>query len=282
MKIEGLAAVTGAGQGIGLAVATELARRGFDVLATVLDATQVATVTAATRGLKGQVQCQVLDIRSPGDFQFPAGLRVLVNNAGIRQATYPAEEFTQDDWRAIFDVNFFGLVAMTRLAIPRMRAAGQGVICNVTSGSILRSYPFLGPYRASKAAVSSLCETLRLELAPFGIRVVEVLPGFTESGLNKDSPARRLSDAARFPAYAPMAQLLHEANSQVFLAPTPAADAASAIVDAILDHGGPMRYGTDATSVAALEVWRTSSDEQLAAAALAPFAPLMAHRQQPD
>lgn len=264
MKIEGVAAVTGAGQGIGLAVATELARRGFDVLALVLEEKQIAAVTAATKDAKGKVECVVIDITKPGNFKFPENLSVLVNNAGIRLQTFPVEEFTLDDWRKIFEVNFFGAVEMSRRAIPVLRAQGRGVICNITSGSILMPLTFLGPYRAAKSALSSVCETLRLELAPFGIRTVEILPGFTESGLNKDSPARRLADASKFTAYAPMAQALLDANSKTFLQPTPASQAAAAIVDAILDDNGPMRYGTDANSNAGLKNWRESTDEQVA------------------
>jgi NAD(P)-dependent dehydrogenase (short-subunit alcohol dehydrogenase family) len=278
MNIEGIAAVTGAGQGIGLAVATELAQRGFDVLALVLEEGQIAAVADATRGAKGNVECRVLDVTQPGSFRFPDNLSVLVNNAGIRLQTFPVEEFQLDDWRKIFEVNFFAAVEMIRRAIPVLRAQGRGVICNITSGSILAPYTFLGPYRASKSALSSVCETLRLELAPLGIRTVEILPGFTESGLNKDSPAARLADAAKFTAYAPMAQALLAANSKVFLRPTPAADAARAIVDAILDDNGPMRYGTDAGSNAALKAWRESSDEDIAQRSLATFASLPPQR----
>ena len=275
MKIEGVAAVTGAGQGIGLAVVTELARRGFDVLAMVLEPAQVAVVADATEGLNGKVECVIIDVTKPGDFTFPDNLSVLVNNAGIRLQNYPVEEFRLDDWRKIFEVNFFGAVEMTTRAIPILRKAGRGVICNITSGSLLHWLAFLGPYRAAKSALSSMSETLRVELTQFGIRVVEILPGFTESGLNKDSTAWRLADAAKFPAYEPMAQALFAANQKIHAQPTPAAEAAVAIVDAILDDNGPMRYGTDAASDAGLKMWRESSDEEVAKRSLAIYSDLL-------
>ena len=85
----------------------------------------------------------------------------------------------------------FGLVEVTKRAIPIMRAGGGGVICNVTSSSTLAPVPFLGAYRASKAAVSAIGESLRAEVAPFGIRVVEIMPGPIETDMLaiSDQPA---------------------------------------------------------------------------------------------
>ncbi|HVV29880.1 MAG TPA: SDR family NAD(P)-dependent oxidoreductase [Mycobacteriales bacterium] len=271
VKIDGIAAVTGAGQGIGLALTVEFARRGIDVLATVPEESMGAAVREHTAGLPGSVELAVLDVTKPGDFAFPDELRIVVNNAGIRLAYLPIEMTPEDQWRAVFDVNFFGLVEVTRRAIPVLRKAGTGVICNISSGSLFVPIPFLGPYRASKAAVSNLCETLRVELAPFGIRIVDIMPGATVSGINADSiAAGHVADAVRFPEYAPMAHRQRELNSEIPPA-TPAADAAVAIVDAILDGGGPMRYGTDAVSNQLLEMLRTTSEEEIAVEVLRRF-----------
>ncbi len=278
MKIEGLTAVTGAGQGIGLAVTVELARRSFDVLALVLFDGMKDAVEEATKELPGRVTSEVLDVTKPGEFRFPNETRVLVNNAGIRLGTLPVEKTPLSEWRAIMDVNFFGTLELTRRVIPVMREAGFGVICNITSGSLLMPMPFLGAYRSSKAAVSALSETLRAELLPFGIRVIEILPGSTVSGLNADSPAANKADAANFPPYAPMAEALYQLNRKRFKAPTPAEDVAVRIVDAILDARGPMRYGTDKASNTGLKAWRETSDEAVAAKALAPFSDLAAKK----
>lgn len=272
MKVAGVAAVTGAGGGIGFATAVELARRGFDVLALDLAAAMAGPLADAASGLPGAVEFRVLDITAPGDFAFPADLSVLVNNAGIRCAYLPIEEMPSEQWRAVFDVNLFGLVEMTSRAIPVLRRRGAGVICNVTSAAILRPIPFLAPYRASKAAVAAFGDSLRLELAPFGIRVVEVLPGPTQSHINADSMTRRIAEAVDYPPYAPMARRLYELNQDLPDA-APAADAAVMIVDAILRDDGPMRHGTSESSAAGLERWRGSSDEDIAAAALGAYTP---------
>jgi NAD(P)-dependent dehydrogenase (short-subunit alcohol dehydrogenase family) len=270
MKVEGLAAVTGAGQGIGLGVTRALAEHGFDVLALVLEASMGEAVVRATEGATGDIRIEVLDVTAMGDFNFPPDLRIVVNNAGIRRAYLPVEMSGPEEWRTVFDVNFFGLVEVTRRAIPVLRAGGGGVICNISSGSLFSSMPFLGPYRASKAAVSSLCETLRVELAPFAIRVVEVMPGATISGINADSILRRVADAVQFPEYRRMAEIQFGLNQQVPPA-TPAEDVGRAIVDAIMDDAGPMRYGTDTMSNALLQQWRTTLDEEQMAEVLARY-----------
>ncbi len=272
----GIWAVTGAGQGIGLSLATEIARRGYDVLALILHEGMGEAVVRATAGLPGKVSIEVLDVTKPGDFQFPDNLAVLINNAGIRPNSYPVEETTMDEFRKVFDVNFFGALDMAKRAIPILRKAGRGVICNITSGSLITPVPFLAPYRAAKWGLSGMGETLRVELAPFGVRVVEILPGFTESGLNADSMTKSPAGAVKFPAYKPMADLLFEVNQKQFNnPPTPGTVAAAAIVDAILDDGGPMRYGTDEGSCQGLENWRNKRDEEIHQAILGLFAPLI-------
>jgi NAD(P)-dependent dehydrogenase (short-subunit alcohol dehydrogenase family) len=263
-------AVTGGGRGLGLALVVRYAERGLSVLATVEDDTMIADVQAATAGLPGHVRVETLDVCSPGDFAFPPQLRVLVNNAGTRSDYLPVEETPVEDWRRIFEVNVFGLVELTQRAIPVLRAAGGGTICNVTSSSVLDTVAFQGAYRASKAAVSAVCESLRLELAPFGIRIVEVLPGHLLTQMAKDGVMTRLAEAVEFPVYAAMAHRQRELNAQAppFTAPEVAAQA---IVEAILDEDGPMRHGTDPTSRPRLSPRRETDDETRIGEALAAY-----------
>lgn len=270
MRAEGIAVVTGAGRGIGRATALALAARGFEVVATMRDASRGAGLAAeaAERGLR--VRVERLDVTDPGDFAFPDGLRVLVNNAGVRLRYLPVEETPAAEWREVFETNVFGLIEVTRRAIPVLRAAGAGVVCNVGSAAMLGPLPFFGSYVAGKAAVGALSEILRLELAPFGIRVVEVLPGPIDTDLLRTSTMFRPPDAVEFPAYRAAAERLYA--TRLDAPATPAADAAEAIADAILDDGGPLRYGCDPVSRAALDVWRASSDEDRLARAAARLA----------
>lgn len=257
METSGRALVTGASRGIGRAVALELARRGFDTVATMRD-------PAAGAGLveeaDGRLEVRRLDVTDPSTFDLPADLRVLVNNAGVDTDFLPVEHADIGDWRRMFETNVFGTVALTSAAIPVLRDNRPSVVCTITSSSIIAAVPFYSAYRASKAAASAFCDSLRVEVAPFGIRVVEILPGPVDTDMFRLSTGD--PDAARFPDYRGLSDIAGElrrahADPRV-VEPTAAA---SAIADAIEDSSGPMRYGCDPVSYELLELWRQHDDE---------------------
>jgi NAD(P)-dependent dehydrogenase (short-subunit alcohol dehydrogenase family) len=261
MRPEGTAVVTGASRGIGRAIAVDLAQAGFDVIATMRDPDAGKGLVAEVGETTGSITAQRLDVNDLASVEFPDDLRVLVNNAGIEREYLPLEHTPEEHWRDVFETNVFGLVAVTARAIPLMRANGGGVICNITSSSILAAMPFYSVYRASKAAVSALDDTLRAELAPFGIRVVEIMPGPVESDMLFAS--ERIAEAAQYEEYRAMAEVMYAGRLQITDQYTPAPAAAASIRAAILDDDGPMRYGCDPMSVGLIEMWRASSDEEL-------------------
>lgn len=262
MEASGIALVTGASRGIGRAVALELASRGFEVVATMRNPAAGESLVAEAASSGCALRVERLDVTDPATISIPDGLRVIVNNAGVEAEHPPFEHTPLDLWRTMFETNVFGLVEVTRRAIPTLRAAGGGVICNVTSSSILAPVPFYAPYRSSKAAVMAIGESLRTELAPLGIRVVEIMPGPIDTDMLEDSD--RPAQAIDYPEYAPMAQKMYEGRqASVADMVTSTADAARAIADAILDDDGPLRSGCDPLSVGMLEAWRTTSDEDL-------------------
>jgi NAD(P)-dependent dehydrogenase (short-subunit alcohol dehydrogenase family) len=121
--------------------------------------------------------------------------------------------------------------------------------------------PFYAAYRAGKAAVSALSMTLRAELAPQGIRVVEIMPGPVDSDMLRHSQETSIS-----PAGAPYQSLAEHMNANRNMVATmiqPADEAARLIVDAVLDDDGPMRYGCDPMSTGMIYMWRRSSDEEM-------------------
>ena len=133
--------------------------RGENVRALRLDVTDPASISAAI-----------------GSAAAEAGrLDALVNNAGYGQ--YGAvEDVPAEEWRAQFEVNVFGAVAMIRAVLPEMRAGG-GTIVNVSSVAGRIAIPFAAPYCASKHALEAISDALRVEVAPFHVRVVLVEPG---------------------------------------------------------------------------------------------------------
>jgi NAD(P)-dependent dehydrogenase (short-subunit alcohol dehydrogenase family) len=262
-------AVTGAGRGIGLAVVTELAHRGHRVLALVENEATVSDVEEATAGLP--VDVDVLDVTDPRDFVFPAGLRILVNNAGLRREFLPIEHIEPQAWREVFEVNVFALAELSRRALPVLRGNGGGVICVVTSSAVLDLGPFFGAYRASKAAASAICEELRLEAGPFGVRIVEILPGPTQTAMAKDSISARIAEAVKYPEYASMAHRQRELLSAQPEWATPE-QAATRIADAIEDDHAPMRHASDPIAHARLERWYAGGhDEDVMLEALAKY-----------
>jgi NAD(P)-dependent dehydrogenase (short-subunit alcohol dehydrogenase family) len=113
-----------------------------------------------------------------------AGLDVLVNNAGFA-LTGPVEMLGDAEIQRQFATNVFGLLAMTRAALPAMRARGSGRLINISSLVGRTTFPGMGVYGATKYAVEALSDALRQEVAGFGIQVVIIEPGFAATSLGE-------------------------------------------------------------------------------------------------
>lgn len=179
------ALVTGAGSGIGRALADALALQGWNVLATDRDA-DAARATADTivqRGLSAQAEC--LDVTDGAAFQALVAratetgpsVDLLVNNAGVGAAG-EVRDLTADSWEKVLDVNLRGTIHGIHAAYPGMVARRRGVILNIASGAGLCPRPGMVPYAASKAAVVALSTSLRAEASAHGVRVHVACPGY--------------------------------------------------------------------------------------------------------
>lgn len=175
--------ITGCSSGIGHEAALTLSQRGHHVIASCRKEADVKKLIS--EGL----DCVLMDIDDSNSIsaafaevlqRTQGRLDVLINNAGFGQAG-ALEDISRDVLRQQFETNVFGLMELTRLAIPLMRQQGHGRIINMSSVLGLISMPFRGAYNASKYAVEGLCDTLRLELKPSGIQVICVEPGPIES-----------------------------------------------------------------------------------------------------
>jgi len=181
-------AVTGAGHGIGRAIARGFAERGARVFAADVNALSLA-VTGRTRG----IETAVLDVtareavrRWVAGIEGKAGgaLDVVVNNAGgvCGQAGRPIETVSDGDWDAIVAVNLTAAFAVTQAAAPAMKARGRGRVVNISSGAGLGvSKTGIQAYASAKAGQIGLTRQLAHELGPHGITVNSIAPGFVLS-----------------------------------------------------------------------------------------------------
>ena len=171
--------VTGCSSGIGRAIALEGVRRGHRVFATARNRADLADLERPEKlvGLALDVTDPV-SIRSAVEEVLSRAGRIdaLVNNAGYGQYG-SVEDVSAEEWRAQFDVNFFGAIEMTRAALPAMRARRAGTVVMVSSVAGKVAIPFAAPYSATKHALEAVADSLRVELSAFGIRVVLVEPG---------------------------------------------------------------------------------------------------------
>lgn len=173
--------ITGCSTGFGRELARLVAARGWRVVATARDASQVADLAEAA---PDRVKTVALDVTRPDQVRAAVQatldafgrIDVLVNNAGYGYLA-AVEEGEDAEIRAMFDANVFGLADMTRAVLPTMRAQASGFIVNITSVGGLVGFAGSGYYAATKFAVEGLSEALGKELAPLGPKVLIVEPG---------------------------------------------------------------------------------------------------------
>ena len=173
--------ITGAGSGFGKGAAIELAARGHRVIAT----TETGAQAEALGAEHPELTAMKLDVTDPADVGGVGELDpdVLINNAGLGVMA-PLTSVPLDRLKAGFEVNVFGMVAMSQAVIPGMKAKGAGRIINMSSIAGVLSGPMTAPYAMTKHAVEAFTKALRDELAPYGIDVTKLNPGPYDTGFN--------------------------------------------------------------------------------------------------
>lgn len=193
--------ITGCSTGFGRELAKQLLARGTSVVVTARNSKALTAFAGMANAL-----VQRLDVTDAAQIETAVQaaerrfghIDVLVNNAGIGYFA-AVEEGEDDDIRRMFDINLFGLAAMTRAVLPGMRERRRGFIVNFSSIGGLRSFPAIGWYNATKFAVEGLSEALWQETEPLGIRVMLVEPsGFRTdwAGRSADESKVQIADYA--------------------------------------------------------------------------------------
>ncbi|MHB1582144.1 MAG: SDR family NAD(P)-dependent oxidoreductase [Acidimicrobiales bacterium] len=185
-----VALVTGAAGGLGRAEVTALAAAGARVVAT-----DVVDAAAAVTALGDRVDFRVLDVTDLARWREVVAeveadhgaVSVLVNNAGIVRSA-ALEEMTEEDYRAVVDVNQVGVFLGMKAVVPSMRRAGGGSIVNIASMDGIIAHPGVAGYVSSKFAVRGLTKVAALELGGAGIRVNAVCPGVVDTPMVAGAP----------------------------------------------------------------------------------------------
>ena len=182
--------VTGASSGIGRSIAELLVNTGYEVLGTSRNPNTVKNKLSGVTYLP-------LDLQSSESIEAlvekAGNIDILINNAGQGQVG-PFEEVPIEKVRSLFDVNFFGIVELTQAILPAMRKRGKGLIINLSSMSGIFGVGYTSVYCATKHAIEGMFRSLRQEVRPFGIKVVQIQPGYIATGFEQDRYMDKSSD----------------------------------------------------------------------------------------
>ena len=184
--------ITGATSGIGLGCARKFAANGAKLILTGRNAQRLEEICKELTDKGTQVLTLVFDVRDrekatecintlPKEWQ---EIDVLVNNAGLALGLEPEYEGSYDDWDTMVDTNIKGLLTMTRLVVPGMIARDRGHIINVGSVAGDAAYANGNVYCATKAAVKTITDGLRIDVANSAVRVTNLKPGLVETNFS--------------------------------------------------------------------------------------------------
>ena len=265
-KDPGAILITGCSSGIGHATAERLAAKGHTVYATARRPEAIADLEA--KGCK-TLALDVTDEASMAGAvdavqQAEGSIGVLVNNAGYSQSG-AFESVSMDSVRRQFETNVFGLVRLTQLVLPGMRARGAGTIVNVSSMGGKLTFPGGAFYHATKHAVEAMSDALRFEVRGFGIDVVVIEPGLIRTGFGDTAAASVDEGAPDSGPYADFNAAVAKATLDTYHGPMSKLGAgpdavAAAIERAITKRRPPTRKKVTASARVLMGVRRLTTD----------------------
>ena len=184
--------ITGATSGIGEACARKFAEGGYKLILTARRAEKLSTIKQELESAGAKVRTLVFDVRDAVAAQQAVEsleeewqtIDVLINNAGLALGLDKEYEGDPDDWNTMIDTNIKGLLTMTRLIVPRMVERDEGHVINIGSVAGDAAYAKGNVYCATKAAVKSITDGLRIDVAESAVRVTNLKPGLVETNFS--------------------------------------------------------------------------------------------------
>lgn len=260
--------ITGATSGMGLITTKLLAGNGFHVFAGYRTLSPDDVLSQMAQSSRGTIEPIRLDVQDDDSIQSAVAavvhrtgrLDALVNNAGYGLIA-SVEDGTDEEFIRQFDVNVFGVLRTCRAVLPVMRAAGRGVIVNIGSFLGELGLPLLTHYNASKYAVEGITDSLRMELADFGIRVHTVAPGLFRTDFIRRGLAANPKTTSATSPYADIAGKLLPVIGQRIHAGPEATAVAEAVLQVLTMADSPARLPVGEEAVAAQQWKRTLPPE---------------------
>lgn len=187
-----IALITGASSGIGEACARKFAEGGYDLILTARRAEKLAELKAELEAEGTKVKTLTFDVRDAEAAETAVDslepewreIDVLINNAGLALGLDKEYECDPDDWNTMIDTNIKGLLTMTRLIVPGMVERNEGHVINIGSVAGDAAYAKGNVYCATKAAVKTITDGLRIDLAETAVRVTNLKPGLVETNFS--------------------------------------------------------------------------------------------------
>lgn len=187
-----IALITGASSGIGEACARKFAEGGYDLILTARRAEKLAELKAELEADGTKVKTLTFDVRDAEAAETAVDslepewrkIDVLINNAGLALGLDKEYEGDPDDWNTMIDTNIKGLLTMTRLIVPGMVERNEGHVINIGSVAGDAAYAKGNVYCATKAAVKTITDGLRIDLAETAVRVTNLKPGLVETNFS--------------------------------------------------------------------------------------------------
>ena len=243
--------ITGCSSGIGRALALELSARGHEVVATARQPETLDDLDVAKR-----LKLDVTDEASVSAAVARARpIDVLVNNAGVG-FWGPVEVASDAAVHALFETNVFGPLRVLRAVLPDMRARGEGAILQISSAAAQRSNALLGHYAATKAALEAHSLALRIELAPFGIKVSIAVLGGVETDFSQNR--RHVTS----PEYAALAERFRQRIVANRSCPSSPEQVARILADAVDAGDYPLRINATPDAASLVAQRRDQSDAE--------------------